>query len=131
MKARGFHPSTFSSTNSQNRTATLGGFLFGEKHVKSVEGRHHCSHPGVRREDGRAPKYAELLNHFPQPRWGRFENIWGHTRWRCGERPGLPGGGLEVAMDELFRDWALIVRKMKKLPTMTEYETRASTASVR
>jgi len=25
-------------------------------------------------------------------------------------------------MDGLFRDWALIVRKMKKLPTMTEYE---------
>ena len=32
------------------------------------------------------------------------------------------GAGFEVAMDELFRDWALIVRKMKKLPTMTEYE---------
>jgi hypothetical protein len=25
-------------------------------------------------------------------------------------------------MAELFRDWAVIVRKMKKLPTMTEYE---------
>jgi hypothetical protein len=32
---------------------------------------------------GRAPKYAELLNHFPQAKMGRSENIWEHTRWRC------------------------------------------------
>jgi hypothetical protein len=72
---------------------------------------------------GRAPKYAELLNHFPPAKMGAIRKYLG-TYTLALHESGLDclGAGFEVAMDELFRDWALIVRKMKKLPTMTEYE---------
>src|SRR6476660_638105 len=32
------------------------------------------------------------------------------------------GGGKKVAMEDLFRDWAGVVRKLNKLPTLFEYE---------
>ena len=72
---------------------------------------------------GRAPKYAELLNHFPPAKMGAIRKYLG-TYTLALQESGLDclGAGFEVPMDELFRDWALIVRKMKKLPTMTEYE---------
>src|SRR5262249_36777754 len=38
--------------------------------------------------------------------------------------------GFEITMNDLFRDWALIVRKMGKIPNMTEYD-RHSKYSVR
>jgi hypothetical protein len=81
---------------------------------------------------GRAPKYAELLNHFPPAKMGAIGKYLG-TYTLALRESGLDclGAGFEVAMDELFHDWALIVGKMKKLPTMTNTSTRASTACVR
>src|SRR5258708_15955839 len=32
------------------------------------------------------------------------------------------GGGRKVEMEDLFRDWAGVVRKLNKLPTLFEYE---------
>jgi hypothetical protein len=33
------------------------------------------------------------------------------------------GSGWKVPLDTLFRDWAMVVRALKKLPNVTEYET--------
>src|SRR5215475_6417627 len=33
------------------------------------------------------------------------------------------GAGYKVEMEELFRDWAGIVRQLKKLPSVAEYES--------
>src|SRR5260221_13773160 len=71
---------------------------------------------------GRAPKYAELLNHFPPAKMGAIRKYLG-TYTLALRESGMDclGAGFEVATDVLFRDGGLIGRKMKKLPTMTEY----------
>ena len=75
---------------------------------------------------GRAPKYSELLNAFPAAKMGAIRKHLG-TYTRALEESGVPGAGygFEVTMDDLFRDWAGIVRKMGRVPTMTEYEHRS------
>ena len=80
---------------------------------------------------GRAPKYAELLNAFPAAKMGAIRKYLG-TYTQALRESGMDclGAGFEVAMDDLFRDWALIVRKTGKVPNMTEYE-HASKYSVR
>src|SRR4029077_19037930 len=35
------------------------------------------------------------------------------------------GCGYQVTLDDLFKDWARIVRKTGKVPTMTEYELQS------
>ena len=63
---------------------------------------------------GRAPKYAELLSHFPLAKMGAIRKYLG-TYTLALQQSGLDclGAGFEVAMDELFRDWALIVRRWR------------------
>jgi hypothetical protein len=72
---------------------------------------------------GRPPKFSEFTSAFPAIKMGAIRKYVG-TYTLALQESGLNclGSGFEVAMDELFRDWALIVRKMGKLPTMTEYE---------
>ena len=75
------------------------------------------------RKLGRAPKFQEFENAYPAIKMGVIRKYVG-TYTLALREAGLEclGAGFEVAMDELYRDWAMIVRKMKKLPTMTEYE---------
>jgi len=72
---------------------------------------------------GRAPKFQEFENAYPAIKMGAIRKYVG-TYTLALREAGLEclGAGFEVAMDELFRDWAQIARKMKKLPNMTEYE---------
>ena len=72
---------------------------------------------------GRPPKFSEFTSAFPAIKMGTIRKYAG-TYTLALREAGLDclGSGFEVAMDDLFRDWAVIVRKMKKLPTMTEYE---------
>ena len=72
---------------------------------------------------GRPPKFSEFTSAFPAIKMGAIRKYAG-TYTLALQESGLDclGAGFEVPMDELFRDWALIVRKMEELPTMTEYE---------
>jgi len=76
---------------------------------------------------GRPPRFSEFASAFPAIKMGAIRKYAG-TYTLALREAGLDclGSGFEVAMDELFRDWAVIVRKLKKLPT----STRASTACV-
>jgi hypothetical protein len=79
---------------------------------------------------GHTPSHIELTEHTPVSRK--------QVRWHFGTYASLlaecdlagTGSGYRVEMDELFRDWAKIVRTRKKLPTIAEYEL-ASKYSVR
>lgn len=79
---------------------------------------------------GHVPTHIELMK---QTNVSRKQ-----IRWHFGTYAGLltecdlagTGSGYRVSMDELFRDWARIVRERKKLPTIAEYEI-ASQYSVR
>jgi len=72
---------------------------------------------------GRAPKFQEFANAFPAIKMGTIRKYIG-TYTLALQESGLEckGAGFEAPMDALFYDWAAIVRKMKRLPTMTEYE---------
>ena len=80
---------------------------------------------------GRAPRFSELLSAYPAAKMGAIRKYLG-TYTLALRESGVEcaGPGFEVAMDDLFRDWALIVRKMGKIPNMTEYD-RHSKYSVR
>jgi hypothetical protein len=77
-------------------------------------------------ELGRAPKRAELMRIYPvspsgiDRQFGSYRN----ALRECGlEREGC---GVPVSLDNLFHDWAQIVRDMKKVPTVMEYGQRSS-----
>ena len=77
-------------------------------------------------ELGRAPKRAELMRIYPvspsgiDRQFGSYRNALSE----CGlEREGC---GVPVSLDNLFHDWAQIVRDMKKVPTVMEYGQRSS-----
>src|SRR5690349_16397425 len=80
---------------------------------------------------GRAPKHSELIQHCPAAKMGAIRKYLG-TYTLALRESGLDclGMGFEVAMDDLFHDWARAVRKLGKIPNMTEYE-RESRYSVR
>jgi hypothetical protein len=75
---------------------------------------------------GRAPTRTELLRVSalsPTSIDRQFGNYTNAVR-ACGlERE---GGGIPVALDNLFRDWARIVREMGKVPTVVEYGQRSN-----
>jgi len=75
------------------------------------------------KELGRTPKCSELISRFPATKMAAIRKHLG-TYTRALEESGLArtGCGFEATMDDLFRDWAEIVRKMGRIPTMTEYE---------
>jgi hypothetical protein len=82
-------------------------------------------------ELGRAPKFTELIQFYPAAKMGAIRKYIG-TYTLALRESGMDclGPGFEVAMDDLFRDWVQIVRRMRKVPNMTEYE-RESKYSVR
>src|SRR5580765_7957485 len=80
---------------------------------------------------GRAPSQPELRGLYPTINMGMIRKFLG-SYTQALEESGFAGEGCgyEATMDDLFRDWAQIVRKMGKVPTMTEYD-RESRYSVR
>src|SRR6266404_377275 len=72
---------------------------------------------------GRPPTQPELRSHFPAISMGAIRKYMGSYAQALQESgfTGV-GCGYEVTIDDLFRDWAQIVRKTGKIPTMTEYE---------
>jgi Homing endonuclease associated repeat len=80
---------------------------------------------------GRAPSQPELRGLCPSINMGMIRKFLG-SYTQALEESGFAGEGCgyEATMDDLFRDWAQIVRKMGKVPTMTEYD-RESRYSVR
>lgn len=80
---------------------------------------------------GRAPSQPELTTSYPAIKMGTIRKFFG-TYTKALEESGFAGAGCgyEVTMENLFMDWAGIVRRTGKIPTMTEYE-RESRHSVR
>ncbi|HEY7402541.1 MAG TPA: hypothetical protein VIB39_03395 [Candidatus Angelobacter sp.] len=71
---------------------------------------------------GRAPSYTELLGTVKVTRREIRKHFATYTAAvrACGlERK---GSGHEVPLDVLFKDWAGVARKVKRLPTVAEYE---------
>ena len=62
---------------------------------------------------GRAPSQPELSSAYPAIKMGTIRKCLGTYRQAL-EESGLTGAGCgyEASMDELFRDWTQIVRKM-------------------
>jgi hypothetical protein len=80
---------------------------------------------------GRAPSQPELSSAYTAIKMGTIRKFFG-TYTKALEESGFAGAGCgyEVTMENLFVDWAGIVRRTAKIPTMTEYE-RESRYSVR
>jgi hypothetical protein len=75
------------------------------------------------RKLGRAPRFAELEQHCPAAKMGAIRKYIG-TYTLALRESGVEcvGAGFEIAMDDLFRDWTRVARKLRKVPNMTEYE---------
>ncbi|HEY1525809.1 MAG TPA: hypothetical protein VGH51_06185 [Candidatus Angelobacter sp.] len=71
----------------------------------------------------RAPSQPELSSAYPAIKMGKILKFFG-TYTKALEESGFAGSGCgyEVTMENLFVDWAGIVRRTAKIPTMTEYE---------
>jgi Homing endonuclease associated repeat len=71
---------------------------------------------------GRAPSYPELLRAIGVTRREIRRHFATYTEAvrACGFR--CEGNGHQVPLDALFKDWAGVARKIKKLPTVAEYE---------
>jgi len=80
---------------------------------------------------GRAPSQPELSSTYPAIKMGTVRKFFG-SYTKALEESGFAGSGCgyEVTMQNLFMDWAGIVRRTAKVPTMSEYE-RESRYSVR
>jgi hypothetical protein len=75
----------------------------------------------VKEKLGHVPSRTELIKHASVKRdqITRHFGTYTHALRECNlERP----GNLEVKLEELFRDWAGVVRTLNKLPTAFEYE---------
>jgi hypothetical protein len=72
---------------------------------------------------GRAPSFIELAKmkgvSRKQVRW-HFGNYRKALK-ACGAQGCHGGGGSQIELETLFKDWALVVRELKKIPTTSEY----------
>lgn len=71
---------------------------------------------------GRVPTLPELMEHVQIDR-PQIRRLFGNYRWaleECGLE--VPERGRKLQLDRLFKDWAAVARKLKKLPTVFEYE---------
>jgi Homing endonuclease associated repeat len=77
-------------------------------------------------ELGHAPTVVELLNMKPIQR-GSIYRAFGNYR-KALEACGLEGRGpgFQIATGRLFLDWAVVVRKLGKLPAVAEYDMNGS-----
>jgi hypothetical protein len=76
-------------------------------------------------EVGRCPTLAELLELSPVSRRD-FTKVFGNYTAAvraCGMEP---RGRRPTALANLFQDWAAIVRKLKKVPTIDQYQTESA-----
>ncbi len=71
---------------------------------------------------GHAPSYPELRSHF-QVSEKAIRKLFGRYRLAIQECGLVPHGpGHEIPMENLFRDWAAIVRKTGQIPSQSMYE---------
>ena len=80
---------------------------------------------------GRAPRYEELRKSLPTISVRQIQKEFGSYTAALQES-GVPGtgNGYEVTVHKMFLDWAGIVRKTGKIPSISEYD-RKSAYSVR
>ncbi|MBZ5508540.1 MAG: hypothetical protein LAO78_24035 [Acidobacteriia bacterium] len=71
---------------------------------------------------GRVPTYNELAKLAGVSRRVVRRQFGTYTRALRECNLERKGGGRKVEMEDLFKDWADVVRKLKKLPTLFEYE---------
>ncbi len=72
---------------------------------------------------GRAPSFPELRRAYPAMNMGvirKYCGVYAKALREAGFE--AAGCGYTVEMDDLFRDWARIVRKLGKIPSLTEYD---------
>ncbi len=75
------------------------------------------------RKLGRFPSMHELRNAYPKINMGLVRNTFGgYTKALREAGYEGTGFGYTLELDTLFQDWARIVRKLKKVPSMAEYE---------
>jgi Homing endonuclease associated repeat len=75
---------------------------------------------------GHTPSLAELtkINHVPHRQIVRHFGTYTRALRACNlERQG--GGGNKLPLEALFRDWATVVRQMKKIPSKSEFQLLA------
>ena len=99
----------------------FGGFFYWKENMSKEEiiaAIQECA-----RKLGRAPKYEELIQHCSAAKMGAIRKYIG-TYTLALRESGIEciGQGFEIAMDDLFRDWTRVVRKLRKVPNMTEYD---------
>jgi HNH endonuclease len=100
-----------------------GGFFVLEENVTKEEVQ--AAILATKKMLGHVPSRAELLKHKGVSRRDLRKNF---GTYQCAlEACGLEktGGGKKVRMAQLFEDWTGIVRTLKKVPTVTEYEQRS------
>ena len=71
---------------------------------------------------GQAPTHAELLRHGGVSRREVRKHFGTYKRALEECRLESRGSGRKLEMEELFQDWTEVVRKLKRLPTILEYE---------
>jgi Homing endonuclease associated repeat len=71
---------------------------------------------------GRVPTVAELIRHERIDRVEVRKHFGNYTAALEACNLEVPERGRKLEMDRLFEDWAGVVRKLKKLPTVFEYE---------
>ena len=74
----------------------------------------------------RAPQFGELRKFFPSITKQGIRNRFG-TYTLALRKAGFEvwGRGRELPLEQLLRDWAEVTRKLKKLPSMAEYEANS------
>jgi HNH endonuclease len=75
---------------------------------------------------GRAPSFREIAVSFRvrKAKIKKYFGSYGVALRACGMD--RPRGRNEVTMEELFKGWAEVARKLGKIPTIYEYETRTN-----
>jgi Homing endonuclease associated repeat len=76
-------------------------------------------------ELGHVPSFSEFVKktQIARRQIRRHFGSYGLALKECNlERSTTGGGGQKIPMDELFLDWVGVVQRMKKLPSMSEYE---------
>ena len=71
---------------------------------------------------GHAPSLAEFRRHTRISKWQIQKNFGSYSAMMQASEVERHGSGSAVSLKTLFLDWARIVRKMRKIPSMSHYE---------